>query len=133
MNIFKKGKEKLVKAKEKIFNRKKDKKGKDPIKRIDDYIDNAEKIRDQYEIGSKEYEHMTNEIDELLKRRIEAEEMKSRKKTKVVEIFIGAVIALFTIRFKKFLFKEGLEFEKDNTIGSTTIRSILFPSLNKKD
>lgn len=82
-------------------------------------------LRDQYEPGTKEWNAINEKLPDYFKAQNEAEDIKSRKRIKKVEVGSGIALGLLSLGLYKTYLDKGIEFEKEGTFRSATVRNLI--------
>lgn len=82
-------------------------------------------LRDQYEPGSKEWKAIDERLPEYFKAQNEAVDIQTRKKLKRIEVGSGIVLSGLGLLLYKVYLDKGIEFEKEGTFRSATVRNLI--------
>lgn len=105
------------------LTRKEENKKRNVLKFIDETIDAELEKRENFDVGTKEYEKLTDEITKLTELRIDAEEMKTKNVLKRLEVIFGAILGVSGLVLKLVVFKIGMLFEEENVFTSSMFRT----------
>ena len=106
------------------LTRKEENKKRNVLKFIDETIDAELEKRENFDVGTKEYEKLTDEITKLTELRIDAEEMKTKNVLKRLEVIFGAILGVSGLVLKLVVFKIGMLFEEEHVFTSSMCRTV---------
>lgn len=109
--------------KSKLIRKEKKPKKKDVLRFIDKTIDEDLEKREDFNVGTKEYEKLTDEITKLTELRIEAEEMKTKNVLKRLDVITSTILDGSGLILKLVIFKAGMKFEEENVFTSSMFRN----------
>ncbi len=116
-------KEKIKEKRQNWKTKKEEQKKKDVMTLIDTCINECKEKRDEYEVSSKEYTILTDELEKLTELRINAEEMKTKNVMKRFEVIIQGVGVSAGLILKVVFFKAGMTFEKTGVFTSSIFKT----------
>lgn len=116
-------KEKIKEKRQNWKTKKEEQEKKDVLAFIETCITECKEKRDEYDVSSKEYTILTNEMAKLTELRIEAEEMRTKNIMKKFEVIIQGVGVGAGLVLKVAFFKAGMMFEKTGVFTSSIFKT----------